>query len=130
MATTIHANLDATGEGLAAAKLLASLSDHVDLTVLNLERTSASPLSKQLKRARVITIKEPLWLSRYFGRFNSMAMPYVPFFLRECRKLLYLSLVQGGGQIDVFGIHAGSKLATELTYLHPTRVRKLILTSA
>ncbi|MEO9468000.1 alpha/beta hydrolase [Parasphingorhabdus sp.] len=70
-----------------------------------------------------------------FPGYGESDPPKIPITATEYADAIWdvvenLSLVQGGGQIDVFGIHAGSKLATELTYLHPTRVRKLILTSA
>ncbi len=41
-----------------------------------------------------------------------------------------LSLVKDDNKIDFFGIHAGSKLATECAYRHPSHVRKLVLMSA
>lgn len=41
-----------------------------------------------------------------------------------------LSLLKEYKQVDIFGIHAGAKLATELTSLHSDAVRKLILVSA
>ena len=41
-----------------------------------------------------------------------------------------LGLLGGSGKIDIFGIHAGSKLAVEFAYHNPEKIGKLALSSA
>ena len=41
-----------------------------------------------------------------------------------------LALTDGFGQVDLFGIHAGAKLAVEVAYQRPDEVNKILLSSA
>lgn len=47
-----------------------------------------------------------------------------------CDVVNAFSLIEKYDQIDLFGIHAGAKLAVEFAFQHPEQVRRLVLASA
>ncbi len=78
-----------------AYRWVESLSRKADVTVLASSREGAVPLAKQLPLARVITWPEIRWLYQKFERFNAMAKPGLPLFVRQCRRWIKTALANG-----------------------------------
>ncbi len=79
---------EATGEEFVAWKWAEALSELVDLTVFSFERASKSQtLAETLPGARVITQPMPRLFAR-FPRFEAMAKPSYPIYMRAVRRTL------------------------------------------
>ncbi|SFQ56831.1 Glycosyltransferase involved in cell wall bisynthesis [Donghicola eburneus] len=99
-----------------AYRWVEALSRKADVTVLASSREGAVPLEKQLPLARVITWPEIRWLYQKFERFNAMAKPGLPFFVRQCRRWIKAALANGerfdvGHQILPQGMRHASAFA-------------------
>lgn len=78
-----------------AYRWVEALSRKADVTVLASAREDAVPLEQQLPLARVITWPEIKWLYQKFERFNAMAKPGLPLFVRQCRRWIKGALASG-----------------------------------
>jgi glycosyltransferase involved in cell wall biosynthesis len=77
----------ATGEGFVAWKWAEALSEIVDLTVFTFQYDNRPPVAETLPKARALTAPRPKLFSR-MPRFEAMAKPHYPFFMRAVRKAL------------------------------------------
>ncbi|NOE35826.1 glycosyltransferase family 4 protein [Ruegeria sp. HKCCD7318] len=75
------------GEALIAYKWAEALSEHVDLTVLALERRHRESLQTQLPNATVVTWPEPQ-VVQSAERFNAMLKPAYPILYYKVRRWL------------------------------------------
>lgn len=75
------------GEALIAFKWAKALAEHVDLTVLALERRDREPLNRQLPNANVVTWPEPQ-IFQSAERFNAMLKPAYPILYYNVRHWL------------------------------------------
>ena len=78
---------DATGEPFVAWRWAEALSHEVDLTVFSFQRANRPQLQETLPKATVITAPMPDYFSRA-PRFEAMAKPHYPFYMRAVRKAL------------------------------------------
>ena len=92
-----YINKEGLGEGYSMFQWVEALCARADVTVIAL--TGKYDLAAQLPNARVIAMRAPSVLSK-FPRFNYMAKPWHPIFLRWVRKWLKAALARGE-QFDI-----------------------------
>lgn len=85
--TAPNINSDATGEAFVAWRWAEALSHEVDLTVFAFQIAGRTPLGETLPKAEVLTAPMPRMFSR-FPRFQAMAKPHYPQYMRAVRKVL------------------------------------------
>ena len=73
------------GETLTAFKLLEQMSKNCEMTILAFDREGKVPLQEQLPNVRVVTWKEPVWLTKK-ERINAMLKPAMPVLSRHVRR--------------------------------------------
>lgn len=99
-----------------AYRWVEALSHRAEVTVLASSREGAVPLEQQLPKARVVTWPEIRWLYQKFERFNAMAKPGLPLFVRQCSRWIREALARGeefdiGHQILPQGMRHASAFA-------------------
>ncbi|MEM7742795.1 MAG: glycosyltransferase family 4 protein [Pseudomonadota bacterium] len=89
-------NIDGSdvGEAFVAFKWAEALAKLADVTVLSFERKGRPPLAEQLPGARVVTWREPRWLTRH-ERLNAMLKPAWPIFCRRVRHWIRAAAAAG-----------------------------------
>lgn len=85
--TAPNMDFDATGESFVAWRWAEALSHVVDLTVFAFQTPNRTPPAETLPAARVLTAPLPTTFAR-FRRFEAMAKPYYPAYMRAVRRAL------------------------------------------
>lgn len=82
------------GETWSGYNWVKSLAQHMDVTLLCMQRPGRKPTAEQLPGVRVVTWPEPAWLGR-FERVRGMAQPAWPLLARNVRRWIAEALARG-----------------------------------